>query len=206
VIVPDGTAAWLRSERAAARARRRGLGPGEQTAAAGAALAAVTASQWWDTARTVAGYVATDGELDPAPILVAARDAGKQVALPVVHGDVLVFRLDVGPRRPGPWGGEEPPPGAPAVAVAALDLVLVPLTLADRRGGRAGRGGGFYDRAFAFRREGPGPPWLVGLAHVVQLIDEVPVRDHDVRLDALAVGDRRRLLVPGVAPGDADAG
>ena len=183
-----------------ARAARRALTTEAQVEAAARVRAAVVASPWWEGARSVAGYVAADGELDPGPALEAARSAGKTVVLPSMEAGGMVFRVDVGERVTDHMGLQGPPPDAPVVAPDDLDLVLVPLVVADARGGRAGRGKGYYDRAFAFRRTTAPPPLLVGLAHACQLVGEVPMRAHDVRLDAVAVGDRDRLVVPDLPP------
>jgi 5-formyltetrahydrofolate cyclo-ligase len=199
--LPDaGSDALLDELRRRARAARRALSAGAQAEGASRVRAAVLASPWWEGARSVAGYVATDGELDPGPVLAAARAAGKSVVLPSMEAGAMVFRVDVGERVTDRMGLQGPPPDAPVVAPADLDLVLVPLVVADVRGGRAGRGKGYYDRAFAFRRTLAPPPRLVGLAHRCQLVDEVPMRDHDVRLDAVAVADRERLVVPDLPP------
>ncbi len=183
-----------------ARAARRALPAGARADAAARVLVAVVGSAWWEGARTVAGYVAADGELDPGPVLAAARAAGKTVVLPSMEAGGMVFRVDVGERVADGMGLQGPPPDAPHVEPADLDLVLVPLVVADARGGRAGRGKGYYDRAFAFRRTAAPPPQLVGLAHTCQMVDAVPMRGHDVRLDAVAVGDRDRLVVPDLPP------
>jgi 5-formyltetrahydrofolate cyclo-ligase len=55
----------------------------------------------------------------------------------------------------------------------------MPLVGWDRQGGRLGMGGGFYDRALA----GIKGPLLVGLAHAVQEVPQVPIDDWDVPLD-----------------------
>jgi 5-formyltetrahydrofolate cyclo-ligase len=192
--------ALLDDLRRQARAGRRALSADEQAEAAARVCAAVLASPWWGSARSVAGYVATDGELDPGPVLAAARAAGKTVVLPSMEAEEMVFRVDVGERVTDRMGLQGPPPGAPQVAPPQVDLVLVPLVVADVRGGRAGRGKGYYDRAFAFRRTLAPPPRLVGLAHACQLVEAVPMRGHDVRLDAVAVGDREALVVPDLPP------
>ena len=75
------------------------------------------------------------------------------------------------------------PTSARADVLTPSDVVLLPGLAFDRRGGRLGRGGGHYDRAFASR--GPGP-WLVGLGYSFQWVDEVPCDDsRDRRVDAI---------------------
>ena len=67
-------------------------------------------------------------------------------------------------------------------AVLVPDIVLVPLVLADRSGGRLGRGKGHYDRALAGL-----DAVAIGLAWDVQLSDTaLPLDSWDARLDAIA--------------------
>jgi len=68
------------------------------------------------------------------------------------------------------------------------DLIVVPLVGVDGRGLRLGMGGGFYDRALAFRRVRKSwkGPRLVGLAFDCQRVDTVFADGWDVRLDSLA--------------------
>jgi len=58
----------------------------------------------------------------------------------------------------------------------------------DAAGRRLGMGGGFYDRALAFRRQRRywGGPRLVGLAFDCQRAGSVFAEAWDVRLDSLA--------------------
>ena len=52
---------------------------------------------------------------------------------------------------------------------------------------RLGTGGGFYDRAFAFRavRRSWHAPRLVGLAYAFQQLEHIGAAAHDVPLDAV---------------------
>lgn len=71
-----------------------------------------------------------------------------------------------------------------------LDAVLMPLVGFDRAGHRLGMGGGFYDRAFAFRfARSHGRPLLIGLAHSIQEVDSLDACHWDVPMDAI-VTDR----------------
>ena len=71
-----------------------------------------------------------------------------------------------------------------SASVAHPDLIVVPLLAFDRRGGRLGQGGGFYDRTLAALRRDR-PVFALGLAYAGQELDEVPTDPHDQRLDAI---------------------
>jgi 5-formyltetrahydrofolate cyclo-ligase len=77
------------------------------------------------------------------------------------------------------YGIPEPPRAAQRCEIAALDIIAMPLVAWDRAGGRLGMGGGFYDRALA----GTKNSLLVGLAHSVQELRQVPRDDWDIPLD-----------------------
>ena len=77
------------------------------------------------------------------------------------------------------------------MALADLDLVLVPGVAFDGAGRRLGRGAGHYDATLAAL----GPRGrAVGLAFEAQLLAEVPCEAHDAHLDALVTEARVALL------------
>jgi 5-formyltetrahydrofolate cyclo-ligase len=129
----------------------------------------------------VAGFWPLAGEIDVRPLLLALREMGHAIVLPITppRGQPLTFGLwspgdTLVPERFGtlrPTGPERVP-----------GFVLVPLLAFDRRGGRLGYGGGFYDRTL------PLLPHRValGCAFAAQEVDEVPVGPYDIRLDAVA--------------------
>ena len=61
-------------------------------------------------------------------------------------------------------------------------MLLVPMLAFDRRGYRLGYGGGFYDRTLeklrAFKTV-----VAIGVAYHAQMVDEVPLGEHDAPLD-----------------------
>ena len=61
-------------------------------------------------------------------------------------------------------------------------MVVTPGLGFDRNGNRLGRGGGYYDRFFAHGRL---KACKCGFAFAEQLIDSVPVTDHDQPMDML---------------------
>ena len=83
--------------------------------------------------------------------------------------------------------GIEEPAGTATLGARWLDVVFVPLLAFDARGVRLGAGGGFYDRAFAFRqlRTAWHAPRLVGLAYAFQQLEHIAYAAHDVLMDAV---------------------
>ncbi|MGH8127958.1 MAG: 5-formyltetrahydrofolate cyclo-ligase [Gammaproteobacteria bacterium] len=142
------------------------------------------------TAECVAAYVALDSELDPVPLIDAAFEAGKTVYLPrVLDAQRMEFvRWQAGePLQPNRFGIPEPTPDATHIlAPETLDLVLVPLLAFDTKGNRLGFGAGFYDRTFAFKRDGRARPTLCGYAYTWQQTSSLPAAEWDVALDAVA--------------------
>lgn len=137
----------------------------------------------------MAAYAALAGELDPAPLIDAAFQAGKAVYLPrILDTQRMEFvRWQMGePLQPNRFGIPEPLPGATDIlAPEALDLVLVPLLGFDAHGNRLGFGAGFYDRAFAFKRDGRTRPTLCGYAYAWQQTPPLTAAEWDVGLDAV---------------------
>ena len=143
----------------------------------------------------VAIYLPFDHETNTAALLIAARRRGVHLYVPVVvdmrHRRMCFHRL-IGKTRRGVFGISVPHNlgrrTAQAIAPRWFDLIVVPLVGIDGQGRRLGMGGGFYDRALAFRRarrrwRGPS---LVGLGFDSQRVDSVFADEWDVRLDALA--------------------
>lgn len=126
-------------------------------------------------------YHPAGSELDPSEI----RVRGARRALPVVvaRGAPLVFRLHEpgDPLVPDVLGVPAPGPDAPP---AQPDVVFAPLLAFDRRGGRLGQGGGFYDRTLAALRA-QGPVLVIGVAYAGQELDAVPMGPHDAPLDGI---------------------
>ncbi len=80
--------------------------------------------------------------------------------------------------------GLSEPPGSDA-SLASADVVVVPGVAYDAAGRRLGRGGGSYDRALASVRVP-----VVAVATDDEVVDEVPVEPHDVRVDVVVTPTR----------------
>jgi len=146
--------------------------------------------------QRVAAYLATDGEIDPYPLMQSLWESGKTIYLPVLAPfsnrklwfaefkptDVLAFNR---------FGIPEPVRRR-LIKPCALDLVLTPLVAFDSNGHRVGMGGGYYDRSFAFlrRRRYWRKPRLLGLAYELQKQTSIKANDWDIPLNAVATEAR----------------
>jgi 5-formyltetrahydrofolate cyclo-ligase len=137
------------------------------------------------SARLVLAYGATPEELDPAPAVALLRARGVAIAFPRVEAPGVLGLHSAGAADPlvrGMFGIMEPSADAPRVSAEAVDAVIVPGVAFDRGLWRLGYGGGYYDRLL---------PSLgshcirIGYAYDEQVLEEIPVEEHDVRLDAL---------------------
>ncbi len=75
------------------------------------------------------------------------------------------------------------------VEASAIDLIVVPGLGFDKAGNRLGRGGGYYDRYLSgkdFRSV------KCGLALEDQVVEKIPVADHDQEIDMLVTDDKVR--------------
>lgn len=65
------------------------------------------------------------------------------------------------------------------VAPESIETILLPGSVFDKRGGRFGYGGGYYDRFLAAIPSAT----RIGLAFDLQIVEEAPLQDHDEILD-----------------------
>lgn len=132
---------------------------------------AVRALPAYKQAQTVALYMTGGFEVSVSGLL---SDADKIVLLPRCEESGMVFCRYDGNLAPDRFGILAPttPPWRDKI-----DLMIVPALAFDKKGGRLGRGGGFYDRALA-EHEGIS----VGVIREAFLFDELPMQEHDRRV------------------------
>jgi 5-formyltetrahydrofolate cyclo-ligase len=200
VTLFDSTlAAARKSLRAALRAQRRALSPAER--ALRAERVAHNVDRWLQLRPSwrIALYAALPEELDTRPLIALAHARGCRIYLPRIDRHRLSRRMRfvrLGERqrileqRTNRLGIAEPQ-GSQAIGARWLDVVFMPLVGFDACGLRLGTGGGYYDRAFAFRRWRTvwHTPRLVGLAYAFQQMDEITPAAHDVLLDAVVTDE-----------------
>jgi 5-formyltetrahydrofolate cyclo-ligase len=165
-------------------ARRLSLSRDERIAAGDAVARIAGAVPEFERAARVAAYVALDDEVPTRAILDGVLASGRILLLPRLVATRLEFAVveDLASLRRGGFGVLEPRASSVALELAPDDLVFVPGVAFDRRGGRLGRGGAHYDRAFPPATRAP---VLLGVAFSFQLVDVVPMGPSDRCVDGI---------------------
>jgi 5-formyltetrahydrofolate cyclo-ligase len=158
-------------------------------------LARFMALPEYTQARTVMFYVDARSEVRTRFDLPQALDSGKTIIVPWCNeaGELELFHLtEMAELEQGMYKILEPRDDLrrrpeKQVAVADLDLVMVPGVAFDERGGRMGHGKGYYDKLLQNAR--PDCP-LVALAFECQIFPEVPMGSHDIFMDKVITEQR----------------
>ena len=129
----------------------------------------------YQNAHSVMAFVGCKGEPDTDPLFARLAADGKQLLLPRVENDELVVCDGDGPLVISRFGVSEPQ--GPPLPFGELGFVIVPGLAFTPDGRRLGYGGGFYDR-FLPQVDAPN----AGVCFAEQLVDELPVAAHDVRV------------------------
>lgn len=184
--VPDVSAPEAKSTlRRAALARRRALSEAERARGVVRLLGSVDHLPIPDGA-TVSGFWPIRGEIDPLPLMRVLRERGCRLCLPaVIDATTIVFREWLNDDDLVETGFGTMGPDATA-GIVDPDVLLVPVAVFDRSGGRIGYGAGYYDRAIEKLHDKGLAPALIGIAFSCQETAEVPVEAHDQPLDLIA--------------------
>ena len=131
-------------------------------------------------AKTIFAYLSYNQEVRTEYLIAGAWADGKQVAVPKIINDEMVFLvLEEGdPIAEGYKGIPEPVKEIPLEDPTAL--VLLPGLAFDPMGHRLGYGGGFYDR---FLSQEPHP--TIALCFDFQMMDHLDTEDHDIPADVV---------------------
>jgi 5-formyltetrahydrofolate cyclo-ligase len=178
------------------RAELTHMEPGEQAAASAQARALLAAQALWKTAQWVLFFAPLPGELDIWPLLSEALSAAKRVALPRFVAETRSYEpcqiLDPSvDLQMGHFGIREPSRRCRPLRSPCVDLILVPGLAFDLRGHRLGRGKGYYDQLL----RGLGGI-TCGVAFDQQIVAEIPVEPHDVRVNCVLTPTRWVELSP----------
>lgn len=157
----------------------------EQSASACLSLAQSFALK---NAETVLLYNALPFECDPSALAQFLREEKKRLVYPVcAEENTLLLYAPRGEEAfvTGSYGILEPAPAnSYAVPLEEIDFIVVPGLAFDRRGGRLGRGAGYYDRLLRNSRA-----YKAGFAFFEQLVLRVPREPFDIKMDCVATSE-----------------
>lgn len=164
------------------RARKRAMTEEEIETRSAKLAQLFFASEAYQKAKTIYGYLPYNQEVRTVPMLERALKDGKKVAVPKVYGEEMKFLYldDLNAVAKGYSGIPEPIADEP-VAHDETALVLMPGLAFDPQGHRIGYGGGFYDKFLAAE---PNHPTLA-LCYEFQMLPKLDVEDHDIPVDTV---------------------
>ena len=134
-------------------------------------------------AKTVFCYVGTKREIDTMRLIHALLREGKRVAVPLCTEEgVMEARLieGMGDLVSGRYGILAPKLTCTKAEPEELDLAIVPCCTGSESGQRLGYGGGDYDR---YLPKTKCPAVMLCRRHLLR--EDIPVEDHDVKMDYL---------------------
>lgn len=104
----------------------------------------------------------------------------KRIILPVVKGDVLILKEFKGITNmiTGESYGISEPDGEEFLEIQKIDIILVPGVAFDQTKNRLGRGKAYYDKLLKESNASK-----IGICFDFQMIDSVPVDEHDIKMD-----------------------
>ena len=167
------------------RTKRRAIPAAVREQADRAIHAQIRSLPEYRRARSVALFLAFDGEPSLGSLVDAARRHRKRLYVPVLRGMTMRFaELLPGTTLAANVFGIMEPKVGPRIDARKLDLVLTPLVAFDDRGVRVGVGRGYYDRAFQFLRHRSHwrRPKLLGVAYELQRVGALTPNSWDVPL------------------------
>ena len=133
--------------------------------------------------KVLAGYMPMRTEISPLAAMRGHAATGP-VCVPVIEGKGMALRFArwtvQGAMVAGEFGAQVPA----RLEWLVPEVLIVPLVAFDRKGGRLGYCGGFYDRTLQMLRA-RGPVVAVGFAFGAQQADALPLEATDQPLDLI---------------------
>jgi 5-formyltetrahydrofolate cyclo-ligase len=173
--------------RSAVLAARRAMSAEARALAAARSQAELLLLVRAEQPAVLAGYVpmrTEPGGADLPEVLTAALGPAGRLLLPVLRPD-----LDLDWRELREASG----PRLGVTAITEATVVVVPAVAVDRTGVRLGRGGGSYDRALSRIRPNA---LVVALLYDGELVDTLPVEEHDQRVAAVILPGSGMIRLP----------
>lgn len=141
--------------------------------------------------RILHSFIPIDSEVDICPFLKHWLTSGKCLVTPQALANRRLRNLittDLDSLETGVFSTKYAS-GAEQY-VGSYDIILVPGLAFTQTGYRMGYGGGYYDTFLAQQASA----LKVGVGFPTQLVETLPVEDHDVLMDLLLLGNRKYSL------------
>ena len=140
----------------------------------------------YKASKDILAYYPFRSEIDTTIIIRNALEQKKKIILPRVNGkklDLYYIKDLKNDLAPGSFDIMEPIPSKCTIAsYKNIDIILVPGVGFDRNFNRLGYGGGFYDKLL---EELPVKIPRIALAFNLQLIENIPIMAHDLKVDII---------------------
>lgn len=135
-------------------------------------------------AETIACYYAIGSEIKTHGILQEILSEGKNLALPRIEGDGLIFCnvKKFEDLEKGEFGIMEPKQNCPTIN--EFDVILVPAVAMTRAGQRLGYGRGYYDRFLTNKKV-----TSIALAYSKSILKNIPTSKGDVQIQWIVTED-----------------
>ncbi len=176
-------------------ARRNELGEKERQEKSKIIQEKVLGLEEFKKANTVMLYLNFGSEVETKWLIEKSLALGKRVVVPVTNFDEQNFDLvkfeNFEELAENKFGILEPPlETGREVKPEELDLIIVPGIVFDEKGNRIGFGKAFYDEFLnSMKKKSP----LIGLAFELQLLKELPIEKHDVKINNIIT--EKRIII-----------
>ncbi|MFH1444290.1 MAG: 5-formyltetrahydrofolate cyclo-ligase [Candidatus Peregrinibacteria bacterium] len=139
------------------------------------------------TEGAVCAYFPLQTEPDIRALLAELLTRNQPLYLPVFDGSTLVMRRvhDLSHLQASSFGIPEPSADAEILDPTETIVALIPGRAFDQAGGRLGRGNGGYDRWITAHRAENGESQYFGVAYDCQVVNVVPMEEHDAPVDGI---------------------
>jgi 5-formyltetrahydrofolate cyclo-ligase len=175
--------------------KRDSLSTGEQQGRSCLIMDRVKDIAQFQSAAVVFIYVEFRSEVATRPLIDYMLRCGKKVVVPVTltqDRDLLAVSITNPEKELEPGYCSIPEPilkirEKQMLSPDLIDIIFLPGSVFDERGGRMGYGGGYYDRFVSVKA----PQALrVGLSYELQVVSRAPLQDHDELLDFVVTEER----------------
>ena len=136
------------------------------------------------SAKSIGAYYSIGSEVQTQDILQEILNAGKQLALPKVVKNDLVFKkiTSFSDLQQGNFSVMEPK--EKCESVKNLDVIIIPAIALTRDGFRLGYGFGYFDRFLHGKKSK-----IIALSYAKQIVKSFPRDDHDVKINCIVTED-----------------